>query len=111
MRRPVAGSSRRSNAPAGRIHVSAAATATLTRSRMSGRLAASGLASKVDGLETSVAPVHDEDAEALLHAHLDVVGVRGKAARHFEFLARREHLLDGVLPTRLIEHALAFLVG
>src|SRR4051812_32658783 len=110
-RRPVEGSSRRSNAPDGRIQVSAAATATPARSRMSGRLAASGLPSEIDRLEAGVAPIHHEDAEALLHPRLDVVRVRRKPARHLEFLARREHLLNRILPARLIEHALALLVG
>src|SRR5690349_6118703 len=56
------------------------------------------LATDVDGLEPGIAPLHDEDAEALLHARLDVVRVRRVAARHVELFARRQHLLDRVLP-------------
>ena len=39
-------------------------------------LPAGRLSAHVNGLEAGVAPVHHENAEALLHAHLDVVGVR-----------------------------------
>src|SRR5690606_17076252 len=55
------------------------------------------------GPESRLAPVHDEHAEALLHAHLDVVLGGWVAARHAELLARRQHLLDRVLPALLIE--------
>ena len=60
------------------------------------RLTTSDSAPDVQGPETGLAPVHDEHAEALLHPRLDVARVCRVAARHVEFLARGQHLLDRV---------------
>src|SRR5207247_794439 len=78
------------------------------RSAVGCRLSAPGrLAADVDGFESRVAPVHDEDAEALLHPRLDVAGVRRIAARDLELLARGEHLLNRVLVRAGVDDALA----
>src|SRR5205807_3241954 len=66
-----------------------------------------GGATQFDRLETSVAPVHDEHAEALLHAHLDVAGICWISARDVKLLARGQHLLNRVLPRVGVEDALA----
>src|SRR4029079_17158292 len=66
------------------------------------RLSGADAAADVDGAETGLAPVHDEHAEALLHARLDVLVGRGVAAGNVDLLARGEHLLDGGFPALLV---------
>src|SRR5690242_5663750 len=68
-------------------------------------------AADVDGFEALLTPVHDEDAEPLAHAHLDVIRRRRIPARDTELLARREHLLDRGLPPLFVERALSVRVG
>src|SRR5262245_51979687 len=65
----------------------------------------------VDRAEPGIDPVHDEDAEPLLDACLDVVLGGRIAARQVELLACREHLLDGLLPALGVERPLALGVG
>src|SRR5678815_4926071 len=69
------------------------------------------LPSDVHRLEALLTPVDDEHAESLLHPHLDVSRRRRVAACHLEFLAGREHLLDGCLPTLLVEDTLPVRIG
>src|SRR5438093_3571207 len=72
-----------------------------------GCLSPGDLSPDLDRLEPGIAPVDYKDAKALLHARLDVVGVRRVAAWNVELLARREHLLNRRLPALRVERALA----
>src|SRR5262245_12270241 len=76
-----------------------------------GRGAARGFASDLDSLEPRLTPVHDEDAEALLHARLDVGSSRRISAGTLEFLARCEHLLYRVFVRDRVDNAFAGGVG
>src|SRR5207244_130751 len=60
---------------------------------------ASSGAADAHRLETRLAPVHHEDAEALFHPQLDVVGIGRKPARYVEFPTRRQHLLNRAFPS------------
>src|SRR5207249_6795757 len=90
---------------------SCSSPAATSRRRLLGRWTPCGGAPEFHRLEAWIAPIHHEDAEALLHAHLDVGGCRRKAAGNVEFLARGEHGLDRVFPGGPIEHALSGGVG
>src|SRR5262245_6100240 len=81
------------------------------RSMMPSMSAAGDSPADVHRAEARVPPVDDEDAEPLLDARLDVVLGGGISARHLEFLARGEHLLNRCLPSRGVEVAFALGVG
>ena len=65
----------------------------------------------LDTLESRFAPVHDEDAEALGHPFLDILGVRRNTTGYVELDAGGQDFLDRSLVSDRVGYALAVFIA